>query len=138
MAVHRLSSRRTLADQVAALRKRVAELEAERDRLNAENHDLVCRLPRLAREVHEARVDLGGAIEDRRYAAQTADALREQHAAAVAANRQLRAQAAQRDAVTVPPMVRDTSDPADIATAPIPVPWPTGRTHHVIPLHQRP
>lgn len=120
MAAHRLASRRQLLADMKTL-------TADRGRLEAENSDLACRIPRLAREVHEARLEAAHAHIDRKTASQRADRLASELAAAVAELHRLRADIASRDAVDVPPMIRDTSDPADQATMPV----------HVIPLQQR-
>ncbi|MFI8853638.1 hypothetical protein ACIGW3_26080 [Streptomyces sp. NPDC053499] len=108
MGTHKLASR-------ATLRNLLKHLQAERD-------DLAQRLATVTRDFDVAAVELSGARADLRAAeAQLSEAVAEVH--------QLRAQLAERDSVTVPPMVRDTSDPADVATYPIPIgqagDWPT-------------
>lgn len=132
MAAHRMASRATLRAAV--------------ERLEAENDDLACRIPRLAREIHEARVELGGAVEDRRYANATAATLYEQLTAEVVENHRLRTQLARLGAMTVPRWARSTDGPEDEATEPIPAGdmwtdparWRAADTGtHVIPLHHR-
>lgn len=75
-------------------------LTAALDQLGAENTTLEAQLDR-------AGIDLSGTREDLRVANEEIT--------------RLRAELANRDAVTVPPMERDTSNGADQATAPIDV-----------------
>ncbi|MEU7318332.1 hypothetical protein [Streptomyces sp. NPDC007083] len=70
-----------------------ANLRAEVTRLEAENEQLACALVAICTE----------------------------RDATAAENLHLRAEIATRDAVTVPPAMRDTSHPADVATAPLDV-----------------
>lgn len=93
MAAHRLASRATLRREVEALRAERAALLAQKDRLSAECNDYACELVKLSGEV---------------------DGLKQE----VKALRTQQAQAANDNSVTVPPMERDTSDPADQATHP--------------------
>ncbi|WP_432027406.1 hypothetical protein [Streptomyces sp. 1222.5] len=79
--------------ELVGLATRVSELYAERNQLE--------------QQLDEAGIELSGAREDLRQA-------REELAA-------YRAAEANATRVDVPPMVRDTSDPADQATAPIDV-----------------
>ncbi|MFJ3812227.1 hypothetical protein ACIPWE_38430 [Streptomyces sp. NPDC090073] len=79
--------------ELVGLATRVSELYAERNQLE--------------QQLDEAGIELSGAREDLRQ-------VREQLAA-------YRAAEANAHRVDVPPMVRDTSDPADQATAPIDV-----------------
>ncbi|NGO69155.1 hypothetical protein [Streptomyces boncukensis] len=106
MASHRLASRTTLRCTL--------------QRLEAETEDLACQLVRVTRELDDTGVTLTGAWEDRRAAEERAQQLAGRLAHVVAELHALRAEHARCGAVTVPRWVRDTSDPADQATAPIP------------------
>jgi len=79
--------------ELSAQATRVSELWAERNELEA--------------QLDTAGIDLSGVKLDLEQATTERDALR--------------AELANRDAITVPPMERDTSDGADQATQPIPV-----------------
>ncbi|MBQ1122601.1 hypothetical protein [Streptomyces sp. B15] len=115
MGSHKLASR-------ATLRHQLRHLQTERD-------DLAQRLATVTRDFDVAAVELSGAIADRRAAEARNKRLDAQLSEAVAEIHRLQAQLAERDAVTVPPMYPDTSNPTDVATHPIPLAhaqdWPT-------------
>ena len=101
----------------ATLRARIQRLETEVQRLNAENAQLAGAATELASEVDAQDTE----------------------------NRALRSAMENHLAVTVPRWVRDTSHPADVATAPVDVRQlrddhrdrTPSRTPRVITLHQR-
>ncbi|WP_431980053.1 hypothetical protein [Streptomyces qinglanensis] len=115
MGTHKLASR-------AALRAEVKHLTAEKDAQ-------ALRLAQVLRDFDAAAVELSGALEDRRAADERTRRLTEQLSETVAEVHRLQARLAECGAVTVPPIERDTSDPADVATHPVPIAqaleWPT-------------
>lgn len=107
MALHSRagSGGRHRADNVAE------RLRTENGRLHRENDELACQTVQLTTRLHRA-------LLDKQAAEETAMHLAGELAAAVEDNQRLRAELANARAVSVPPMVRDTSNPADVATSP--------------------
>lgn len=90
----------TMTCQLVAMATEIDGLKDERNQLQA--------------DFDAAAIDYSGALEDLRVCDAENEGLRREIA-------RLEAELANRDAVTVPPMERDTTDGADQATAPIDV-----------------
>lgn len=104
MAAHRLPGRLTSALAVR--------------RLNRENHQLTCQLVALTRQLDEAGIELSGAREDRRAADAKTDRTAGLLADAMTELHTLRADLANRNAITVAAWIRPIEDAQDVSTQP--------------------
>ncbi|NUQ95182.1 MAG: hypothetical protein HOY79_01015 [Streptomyces sp.] len=106
-AKHRGKSGLELKRELAEAARKIAALTAGMEQITAERND-------LAKRLDAAQIDLAEAREERDEWRNEALAMWDRFGARIAAE-------ANANRVDVPPMYRDTSDPADQATTPIDV-----------------
>lgn len=90
-------------------------------RLNRENNQLTCQLVQVSGQLDDAGIELSGAHEDRRTAEAKTQRVMDLLADAMAEVHRLRADIANRDAISVAAWIRPIDEPADVATQPTPV-----------------